>query len=330
MDALNALDPIIDWLRLWAREHDLLRLGVIAGVWLLAFVIIIGIVERLRAWSDPVKRRVERQAADYEASLGAIAADRDPNSLRLLERLGQGLVPLDAKKRSRIISKLTQAGFRLPRDAALFYGAKIVGLLVLPIVVGIGLLFVDKLPTPTLLMLVMLAFLVGGLMPDSWLAKRVRKRQAILRRSLPDALDMLVICVEAGLGLNAAIQRVADEMQQQHPELAGEFSLTIIQMRAGLETRTALEDMVERTGSEEIKSLVSTILQAMRFGTGIANTLRVYSEEMRDKRLKAAEEQAAKISTKMLLPIGLFMIPAFLIIAVGPPLINMARNFGGM
>jgi len=327
---MDGIDLIIDWLRQWAREHDLLRLGVIGGVWLLAFLIIIGIAQRVRAWADPIKRRIDLQVAEYEATVGAVTGDRDPNTLRLLERLGQGLVPVDAQKRSRILSKLTQAGLRGTRATAFFYAAKVIGLVVLPIVIGVSLLFVDGMPTPTLLMLVMLAVLVGGLLPDSWLAKRVRKRQAELRRSLPDALDMLVICVEAGLGLNAAIQRVADEMALQHPELAREFSLTIIQMRAGLETRAALQDMVERTGSEEIKSLVSTLIQALRFGTGIANTLRVYSEEIRDKRLKAAEEQAAKVSTKMLVPIGLFMIPAFLIIAVGPPLINMARNFGGM
>lgn len=327
---MDGLDQLIEMLRQWAQTQDLLRLSVIAGVWLLVFVSVLGIALRIRAWTDPLKRRVDLQIAEYEATLGIATSGRNARALRLLERLGQGLVPLDAGKRGRILTKLTQAGFRSTRATALFYAAKVIGLVLLPIVVGLGLLFVEQMPTATLLMLVMLALAVGGLLPDSWLAKRVRKRQAVLRRSLPDALDMLVICVEAGLGLNAAIQRVAEEMAVQHPELAREFSLTIIQMRAGLETRAALEDMVQRTGSEEIKSLVSTLIQAMRFGTGIANTLRVYAEEMRDKRLKAAEEQAAKASTKMLIPIGLFMLPAFLIIAVGPPLINLARNFSGI
>ncbi|NBC46460.1 MAG: type II secretion system F family protein [Gammaproteobacteria bacterium] len=322
------LQELADWLTRWLQDEESLRLTVLAGVALIVFVLSLIAAQRLRAWADPVKRRLEAQAAEYEAVVGAVSQARDPNTLRLLERLGRGLVPLDARKRSRIATKLAQAGYRSNRAAALFYAAKIIGLVVLPVIVGGTLLFLGMEPD-VLLLLTALSLLIGVLLPDSWLAKRVRKRQGVLRNALPDALDLMVVCVEAGLGLNAAIQRVASEMKRQHPELSNEFNITIVQIRAGLDTKVALEDMVPRTGLDEIKGLVSTLVQALRFGTGIATTLRVFSDEMRDKRLKAAEEQAAKVANKMLLPIGLFMIPAFLIIALGPPLIELGKRFSG-
>jgi tight adherence protein C len=322
------LQELADWLVRWLQDDESLRLTVLAGVALAVFILSLVAAQRLRAWADPVKRRLDAQAAEYEAVVGAVNQARDPNTLRLLERLGRGLVPLDARKRSRITTKLTQAGYRSSRASALFYAAKIIGLVIVPLIVG-GTLFALDMEQEMLLMLTALSLLIGLLLPDSWLAKRVRKRQGVLRRALPDALDLMVVCVEAGLGLNAAIQRVAAEMKRQHPELAHEFNTTMVQIRAGLDTRTALEDMVLRTGLEEIKGLVNTLVQALRFGTGIATTLRVFSDEMRDKRLKSAEEQAAKVSNKMLLPIGLFMIPAFLIIAIGPPLIELGKRFSG-
>ncbi|MBK5931121.1 type II secretion system F family protein [Halochromatium salexigens] len=325
---MDLLASLTEALNRWAENVDLLRLGVVGGSALAVFLISLVIAWLMRAWNDPVKRRLDAQVAEYEAAIGAVTPDRDPNTLRLLERLGQGLVPLDARKRGRIVIKLTQAGFRSNRAAPIFFATKIVGMLVLPLVVGVS-LWLLGMDQSTLFMLVGLTLSIGLLLPDSWLAKRVRKRQTVLRRALPEALDMMVVCVEAGLGLTAAIQRVAREIDHQHPELAKEFTLTMVQMRAGLDTKTALEDMVQRAGVEEIKSLVGTLIQAIRFGTSIANTLRIFSDDMRDKRLKAAEEQAAKVGNKMLIPIGLFMIPAFLIIAVMPPIMDIGRSFSG-
>ncbi|MFP4247389.1 MAG: type II secretion system F family protein [Halochromatium sp.] len=325
---MEMLESLAEALSRWSEEADLLRLGVLASIALSVFLISLVLAWRMRALSDPVKRRLDAQAAEYEAAIGAVTPARDPNTLRLLARLGQGLVPLDARKRGRIVSKLTQAGFRSNRAAPIFFATKVVGMLVLPVAVGVS-LWVSGMDQETLLMLVALTLLVGMLLPDSWLAKRIRKRQTVLRRALPEALDMMVVCIEAGLGLTASIQRVAKEIEHQHPELSKEFTLTMVQMRAGLDAKTALEDMVQRTGVEEIKSLVGTLIQAIRFGTSIANTLRIFSDDMRDKRLKAAEEQAAKVGNKMLIPIGLFMIPAFLIIAIAPPIISIGKSFSG-
>ena len=323
---MDLFESLVEALSRWAEEADLLRLGVVLGSALTVFLVSLVIAWVMRAATDPVKRRLDAQATEYEAAIGAVTPNRDPNTLRMLERLGQGLVPLDARKRRHIVVRLTQAGFRSNRAAPIFFATKIVGMLVLPLVIGVS-LWLLEMDQKTLLILVGLTFSIGVLLPDSWLAKRIRKRQTVLRRALPEALDMMVVCVEAGLGLTAAIQRVAKEIEHQHPELSKEFTLTMVQMRAGLDTRTALEDMVLRTGIEEIKSLVNTLIQAIRFGTGIANTLRIFADDIRDKRLKAAEEQAAKVGNKMLIPIGLFMIPAFLIIAIAPPLIDIGKSF---
>ena len=133
---LELFTALIEALNRWAENVDLLRLGVIMGSALAVFLISLFIAWQMRAWTDPVKRRLDAQVAEYEAAIGAVTPDRDPSTLRLLERLGQGLVPLDARKRRRIVVKLTQAGLRSNRAAPLFYATKIVGLLILPVVFG--------------------------------------------------------------------------------------------------------------------------------------------------------------------------------------------------
>ncbi|MFP4077402.1 MAG: hypothetical protein ACLFTD_13125, partial [Halochromatium sp.] len=157
---MELLASLIEALNRWVEDADLLRLGVIAGVALAVFLISLVIAWLIRAWSDPVKRRLDAQIAEYEAAIGAVTPDRDPNTLRLLERLGQGLVPLDARKRRRIVIKLTQAGFRSNRAAPIFYATKIVGMLVLPLVIGASLWLLDM-DQEILLMLVGLTFSVG-------------------------------------------------------------------------------------------------------------------------------------------------------------------------
>jgi tight adherence protein C len=222
-----------------------------------------------------------------------------------------------------------QAGYRSPRAIHLYFGAKIFALFALPLAVILGALLSGRLPLSSAMSFAGMALPIGMLLPDYWLVRRVRWRQRVVRRSLPDVLDMLVVCTEAGLGLNAAIQRVAEETSIQHPELSDELGMVMRQIRAGMDSRTALRDLVARTGLEEVRSLVATLLQSMRFGTSIADTLRVYADEMREKRLQAAEEQAAKVSVKMIIPIALFMLPGFMLIAIAPPMMRMMKSLGG-
>ncbi len=140
----------------------------------------------------------------------------------------------------------------------------------------------------------------------------------------------MVVCTEAGLGLNAAIQRVADEIEIQHADLSDELHLVMMQTRAGMDNRTALKELEARTGVDDIRAFVTTLVQSMRFGTSIAESLRVFSEEMRDKRLQRVQEAAAKLSVKMLGPIALFIFPSFLLVAIGPAIIRMMQALARM
>jgi tight adherence protein C len=169
--------------------------------------------------------------------------------------------------------------------------------------------------------------LVGAMLPHLWLKRAIKKRKRVLYAGLPDALDLLVVCTEAGYGLKPSIQRVADELQASHPQLAGELALVNAEIRAGVDRIEALRHLADRTNLEDIGGLVSLLSQSLRFGTSIADSLRIYSEEFRDKRTQRAEEAAAKISTKMVFPLVFCMFPAFFLVAIGPAIIGVLDAF---
>jgi len=171
---------------------------------------------------------------------------------------------------------------------------------------------------------------LGFLLPDLVLRRLARRRQDRLRRGLPDALDLLVVCSEAGLGLNAGIQRVAREIVITHPDLADELQLVTMQTGAGIDNRAALKGLEERTGLDDIQALVTTLIQSMRFGTSIGETLRIYSAELRDKRLQAAQEKAAKVSTLMLFPLVFCILPSFMIVVLGPAILGLTKALSGL
>jgi tight adherence protein C len=168
---------------------------------------------------------------------------------------------------------------------------------------------------------------VGMLVPNYLLHRRVQSQMRKLRHGFPDALDLLVVCVESGLGLGPALQRVADELGVSHPELSLELATVTAEIRAGVPRETALKNLADRTGLTDIRGLVSLLVQSMRFGTSVADALRVYSDEFRDKRMQAAEELAAKMSVKLLFPLILFMFPIFFIVAIGPAVLRIIDAF---
>ena len=168
---------------------------------------------------------------------------------------------------------------------------------------------------------VLVALALGFLGPSFILDKLIANRQKTIRRAFPDALDLLVVCSEAGLSLDSAIQKVAAEISISQPVLADELDIVIAETRAGIERHKALQRLVERTGVEDIKGLVSTLAQSMRFGTSIVETLKVYSEDLRDKRTQAAEAVAAKIGTKLIFPLAVCLLPAFLLVVMAPAII---------
>ncbi|MCL1127305.1 type II secretion system F family protein [Shewanella surugensis] len=223
---------------------------------------------------------------------------------------------------------LIHAGFHSENELAVFSSVRLILLL---ISAGLSALILSIFPNISGMMSVyVVACLLGSayLLPSIVLQNLGARRMKNLRASFPDALDLLVVCCEAGLGLLAALQRVANELAISHASLASELDLICSKVRMGLTIKMALQEFTERTGLEDIKGLNSAISQSIRLGTGIADTLRVFSDEYRDKRLQEAEERAAKLAVKMIFPMMLCIWPSFFIVAVGPAVLKVMKVWG--
>jgi tight adherence protein C len=170
------------------------------------------------------------------------------------------------------------------------------------------------------------AAIAGYAIPEIWLLWRIKARQTTLRLALPDALDLLVICVEVGLGLDQSLLRVAQELRIVHPELSEELQMVNFEMRVGKTRLDALRELARRTGLEDLKALVAMLIQTERFGTSIGQSLRIYSDELRTKRRQRAEEMSAKTSVKMVPALLLFIFPALLVVILGPAVIALMRQ----
>jgi tight adherence protein C len=216
---------------------------------------------------------------------------------------------------------MIRAGYRSSDAMWAMRGAKIL----LPIGFA-GLVFVTGLYRLNPFLVFAVALLAGYLLPDMWLVWRVSRRQHRLRKGLPDALDLLVICVEAGLGLDQALLRVAEELRITHPELCEELQLVNLEMRVGKTRIEALRELAKRTGLDDIKALVSMLIQTERFGTSIAQSLRVHSDDLRMKRRQRAEEKAAKMSVKMVPVLVFFIFPALMVVILGPAVLQIMRQ----
>jgi tight adherence protein C len=166
----------------------------------------------------------------------------------------------------------------------------------------------------------------GFFLPRFALKRKIQARQHRIKLGLPDALDLTVICVEAGLALDQAMMRVGQDLRHAHPELSDEFHLVNLEMRAGKPRAEALRNLVERTGVDDIRSLVGTLIQTDRFGTSVAQALRVHSDSLRTERRQRAEEQAAKTTIKMVIPLVLFVLPSIIFVTLGPAVIQLIRT----
>jgi tight adherence protein C len=231
------------------------------------------------------------------------------------------LVPADANKKSYADLLIIRAGYRNPSTILALRGAKVL----LPIALVIF-VFASGLHRMNPFVFPVLAAVVGYLVPELWLVWRVHARQTLLRRALPDCLDLLVICVEAGLGLDQALLKVAEELRVSHPELTGELKLVNLEMRVGKSRMEALRELGRRTGLEDIKSLVAMLIQTERFGTSISQSLRVFSDDMRMRRRQRAEEMSAKTAVKMVPALVFFIFPALMVVILGPAVITLVRQ----
>jgi tight adherence protein C len=240
------------------------------------------------------------------------------------------ILPKEDLERNKVKEDLYRAGYHSPQAMQIFFALKVVLAIAFAAIVLLASPFMPSLDSQRIMLYAAIAAAIGLLAPNYFLTKSLARQMRLLRNGFPDALDLLVVCVESGLGLGPALQRVADEINVSHPELALELATVNAEMRAGVQREKALKNLGERTGLPDIRGLVALLVQSMRFGTSVADALRIYSEEFRDKRMQAAEEQAAKIGTKMIFPLVLFMFPVFFVVAVGPAALRMIDAFKSM
>lgn len=271
----------------------------------------------------------ERTAADRIAELTGGPEERIKPRNKQLAAIAQQAAKLavsDEEEASALRKRLMQAGFRERNAVEVFSALRTVGALGLAFLsVGVYLLLASKSSFPYLLLCGLGGAAAGYYAPALYVTNELQKRQAVLLKAFPDALDLLVSCVEAGLGLDAAFRRVAEELDNSAPLLSREFQLVNHEVGAGMPRAEALHRLAERTGVEEITQLVSVLVQAERFGTSVARSLRVHADLVRTRRMQRAEEKAAQVSPKLTIIMILCILPCLIIVLIGPALINVAK-----
>ncbi len=249
-----------------------------------------------------------------------------------LEKLGKlfGSRTTGEEDQSRLRLLFLRAGYRRENAPIIFFGIKTF-LAILFVIVAFILkasIFITILPLHFMILLVVSA-LVGFYIPNLYLLMKTMDRREKIQKGLPDALDLMVVCVEAGSGLDAAITRISEEMRLDNKVLSEEFKSLSLETRAGKSRKDALTNFAQRANLDDVNNLVSLLIQTERFGTSIAQALRVHSDFMRVKRFQKAEEIAAKMPLKLIFPLVLFIFPLFLLIAAGPAVIGIYRAFTG-
>ncbi|MFY0621564.1 MAG: type II secretion system F family protein [Pelagimonas sp.] len=291
-----------------------------------ALLILAAVPMLMNSKPDPL----DKLKASNQRKLGSDtrAVLREKNQNEKLNKYAQFLEPQDAKELSNMRMKLLQAGYRSKDAVQLFFFAQMVlGLGALGAGLAYFMMFKNG-PDVTLqqkLMYIMMPGAAGYLAPKYWITKRIEKRKEEIQQGFPDALDMMLVCVEAGQSMDQSIVRVAAELRPSFPFLADEFQIIAHEMKAGKDKSQVLDDMQERCGVQDVSSFVTVLNQAQTFGTSISDALRVYAGEMRDKRVMRAEEKANQLPTKMTLTTMMLTVPPLLIILVGPSAVGVTE-----
>ena len=277
----------------------------------------------MKLWVQP------REAMDRVTGAVAIEHNEQPVHPSLIFRdmirkLGT-MVPVSPKDVTVMQKRLIRAGFRGPNALKILYGAKLSLGVLLPLVATLLIMPAQADPSNKMLS-VLAAVVIGFFGPNEYVKMVGRKRQKQIRRGLANALDLLVVCVESGLGLDQAIVQVAKELEHAHPEICEEFSLVNLELKAGKRRAEALRNLADRTGVDDLKKLVAVLIQADRFGTGVAQSLRAHSDYMRVQARQTAEEKAAKLGVKLVFPIFFCILPSLFVVTVGPVVMRIVRE----
>lgn len=285
-----------------------------------------------------MERRVLLEKIQHDGSLAASGAidggasetrsDVSP-FVRLSMWLGNLVKPKDENEISKRRLLFLRAGYRQRSMSVLFLGLQLLFAAALPVAFLVLQNLYLHMPSIYVLLLAVALALVGFSLPQIWLKLKISSRKEKITEGFPDALDLLLVCVEAGMGLDQAVSRVSIEMEDTCKPISEEFKTFIMEMRVGLTRRDALKNLSARTDLDDVNSLVNLIIQTEKFGSSIGQALRVHSDTMRTKRHQRAEERAAKIPTKLIFPLLLFIFPSMFIVFLAPPLIQLVRMWKG-
>ncbi|MCT4370742.1 type II secretion system F family protein [Yangia mangrovi] len=316
LDTLNAL--------ITAKLGPAGPLLVVAG---LAFLLILASIPlMLRSRPDPMDKLRETARQTMEKETRAVLRDTRRNEK--LNKYAQYLEPTTEEELGAVRKKLMQAGYRTRDAVRIYYLAQMalgLGLLAVGSVYYLMVLDTPDAPLTTKLMWMLGPGAAGYMAPKYWVTRRVEERRQQIEEGFPDALDMMLVCVEAGQSLDQSINRVASELRASYAALADEFEIVCHELKAGKDKSAVLADMGERCGVPDVSSFVVVLNQAASFGTSIADALRVYAGEMRDKRVMRAEEKANKLPTKMTLTTMMLTVPPLMIILVGPSIVGLGQ-----
>jgi tight adherence protein C len=281
------------------------------------------------AATERLKKLGERVAP----ASGAGSLDEDHSaSAELAQRLASPLsklLPPSAAEAKKLQKQLMQAGFRSSGASVVYRAIQLAMLAGLPAMVALGCALLAR-PLSSAVLYILFAFVIAFFLPRYALKRMIRSRQQLVRWGLADALDLMVISIEAGLGLNAAMVKVSTELKDVHPDISEEFEMANLEMRVGRDREESLRNLAERTGVEDLRSLVAMLIQTDKFGTSITKAIRAFSDSLRTKRRQRAEQAAQKAAVKLLLPLACFLFPTLFIALLGPAALQLMDTFSKM
>ena len=301
-----------------------ISLGMLGAYWLL-----------YRPQSAATERLRRLAGRDFGATQNAqtiLASDDNNAATDIAQRLAQPLnklLPPSATEARKLQKQLMHAGFRSAEAPIIYRAIQLASMAGFPLTVA-GVCALLGRPLQSALIYIILAFLIGFALPRFVLKRITNNRQRELRWGLADALDLMVVSVEAGLGLNAAMMKVSTELKDVHNAIATEFELANLEIRVGRERDEALRNLAERTGIDDLRSLVAMLIQTDKFGTSIAKGLRIFSDSLRTKRRQRAEQEAQKAAVKLLFPLACFLFPTLFIAILGPAFLTLMDIFSAM
>lgn len=300
--------------------------GVLAG--LAVTLVVIGLFDLATAPRRAISHELESLRTVDPSPFGSVSRRRRQSSKQKVQavigKLGEHMIERGGRDMDRWTRKLVQAGFWSPEAPRIFFGARVAATVTL-VLAGLVTGAMLNLRLPVMLLMALWLGGLGWLVPSGYVGRRRRNRRTEISRALADALDLMVACVEAGIGLNQALARVAEEVRNISEALSAELVMVNLEIRAGTARDQALRNFAERTGVEDIENLVSTLIQTERFGTSVGRALRVQADTLRQKRRQRAEEAAAKTTIKLVFPLVLFVFPALFVVILGPAVIQVVR-----